>query len=237
MDTITYATSKECLNVVGLGESTAKQLYNEGLVSSVYQIFDLKAENLETLPGFTAYSANKLLLAINRARRQPLWRYLVSLGIPDVGRVTAQNLANAVNDIEKLFELDAPEKVLELKVRDVGETTAQSIATYFSGPAVVSAKKLAEALDIQRNQPTPIVKRTIEGVTGKTFVFTGKFKMRKRDELKELVLEAGGKVNDVVRKDTDYLVTGEKPTVAKVKTADNYEVPTIDEYEFLELFN
>jgi DNA ligase (NAD+) len=136
VDTITYATSKECLNVVGLGESTAKQLYNEGLVSSVYQIFDLKAENLETLPGFTAYSANKLLLAINRARQQPLWRYLVSLGIPDVGRVTAQNLANAVNDIEKLFELDTPEKVLELKVRDVGETTAQSVATFFSGPAL-----------------------------------------------------------------------------------------------------
>lgn len=237
VDTITYATSKECLNVVGLGESTAKQLYNEGLVSSVYQIFDLKASDLENLPGFTAYSANKLLLAINAARHQPLWRFIVSLGIPDVGRVTAQNLANAVGSVSTLFDLDTVEKIKELKVRDVGETTAASIAAFFSGPGAEIAKKLAEAMVIETAHTTAIAKRSIEGVTGNKFVFTGKFKAYKRDDLKQMVLEAGGSISDIVRKDTDYLVIGEKPTPAKVKTAENNDVRIIDVSEFLELFN
>lgn len=232
VNSIAYAFSKECLNVEGFAEMTAQQFHEAGLVNEPWELYALKPADIEMVPGFTPYSAMKLWQAIQSTRTQPLWRFIVSLGIPDVGSVTARNIEHALRSTDKFFGLKTVADVLEYKIKDVGEATAKNIADFMNSEALASALLLSSYINIM----VPANTMPVEGVVGKIFVFTGSFS-KKRDELKEMVRDGHGHVSGSVSSKTDYLVVGDKPTASKVKEANNRDVKILNESEFLALFN
>jgi DNA ligase (NAD+) len=201
------------------------------MIRNVADIFKLTTAHLEKIPGYTEYSAWKMWSAISYARRTTFDRFLMALSIPDVGKVTARNLAQRIFKRQALFEMTVPERVLELRARDVGKTTAANIAAYFSDPVKNdNARELLKVLEI----PEMGKIEPIEGVSGKTFVFSGKFS-EARESLENMVLAGGGNVSTSISPMTDYLVVGERPG-SKVRKAKVLGLVPIDERVFLSFF-
>ena len=229
--TIAYAVSRDVLAIDGMAEQTVQLLLDAGMIRSVADIFKLTAAHLEKIPGYTEYSAWKMWSAISYARKTTFDRFLMALAIPDVGKVTARSLAQRIFKRQALFELTAPDRVLELRARDVGKGTAANIAAYFSDPVKNdNARELLKVLDIpEMGEIEPV-----EGIVGKTFVFSGKFS-EARESFENMVLSAGGQVSSSISPMTDYLVVGERPG-SKVRKAKVLGIDPIDERTFLSFF-
>jgi hypothetical protein len=214
-----------------MAEKTIQLLLDNDLIRSVADIFNLDAARLATLPGYTEFSANKLWYSIVMARKTTFDRYLMALGIEGVGKTTARSLAHRIFKRAALFELNTPEKVLELKVPDIGNSVASNIAAYFADPQHrLEAEELLKKLVI----PEMGEINKIPGVVGKTFVFTGRFTDAK-DVLENKVLSSGGYVAGSISQLTDYLVVGERPG-SKLRKAKILGTECIDERTFLSLF-
>jgi DNA ligase (NAD+) len=228
---IAYAVSRDVLDIDGLAENTIDLLLKAGLIKRTADLYKLTLDEIETLEGYTAYSAQKLRFAIASSYETTMDRFIMSLGILEVGKSTARKLAHRIHKHAALFELDTPEKVLELKVPDVGPSTATNIANYFANP-----QKRQDALDLYAclriDEMGEVVK--IEGVADKTFVFSGKFPETK-DALENKVLAGGGHVAGSVSAKTDYVVAGESPG-SKVRKAGMLGVDVIDYRTFLSFF-
>lgn len=228
---IAYAVSRDVLDVDGLAEKTIDLMLKAGLISRVADLFDLTVAQMADLEGYTEYSAKKLHDAIWEAKDTTMDRFIMSLGILEVGKSTSRKLAQRLIRREALFELDTPEKVLELKVEDCGPSTARNIAEFFAD-SVRNAD--SRALYKQLRMPEMGEAVDIPGVAGKTFVFTGKFP-EFRDTLENKVLAGGGKVSSQISQNTDYLVKGEGGG-EKIRKAGLLGVEVIDYRVFLSFF-
>ena len=228
---ITYAVSNEALDIDSVAEQTVALLLRSGTIRCTADLFDLEIADIALLDGFTDYSATKMFYAILSSRETTFDRFIMALCIAEVGKSTAKKLAQKIFVRKALFDLDTPEKVLELKMPDVGLVTATSIAKYFSN---LGKRTDAENLLKQIKVPDMGESFPIPGIYGKTFVFTGRFK-EARELLENRVLSAGGHVTGSVSASTGYLVAGDKPG-SKVQKARILNVDIIDERVFLSLF-
>lgn len=228
---IAYAVSRDALNVAGLAENTVALLIKDSLVRCTADIFNLSEADIERLNGYTQYSANKLRFAIINASRTTFDRYIISLGIPGVGKSTARSLAQKIFKRKTIFSLTTPEAVLDLKVKDIGEETAKNVANFFSDAQKrLDAEELLNSLMID---DMPEVQK-IPGVTGKSFVFTGSF-TEPRELMENKVLSAGGTVLSSISSRVDYLVAGERAG-SKLRKANMLKIEVIDERVFRSLF-
>ena len=169
--------------------------------------------------------------AIDGSRRQPFKRVLYALGLPGVGYVTAEALADHFGSIEALHEAD-PERIEE--VEGVGPIMAQQIAESLADdPTWALVEKLKEkGLRLEADES----ERRVEGgpLEGKTIVLTGTLPDLTREEAAAMVKSAGGKVTNSVSKKTDYVVAGESPG-SKLQKAESLGVEVLDEAGLLAL--
>ncbi len=222
---IYHFVSKPALNIVGLGPKIVDKLIDQGLVSDRSDIFRLKPEDLEPMAGFAKIASKKIVEAIQAKRRVSLARFLIGLGIVNVGERTAYTLANRYKTLEQLA--CAPAEELET-IPDIGPVAAGHIAKFFasSRTKVLLTKFKRVGLGVMGEQS--------QGrLTGKSFVFTGSISIP-RDEAAELVRSAGGRVGSFVTHATHYLVVGDNPG-SKYDRAKKLKVKTIDESAFKEL--
>lgn len=228
---ITYAVSRDVLNIDGLAEQTVELMLKAGLIKRTADIYHLHAADISQLHGYTDYSAQKLYWEIFRSKETTLDRFIMALGIMEVGKSTARKLAQRIFRHQALFDLDTPEKVLELKVPDIGKSTATNIANYFANP-----QKREDAMDLYRCLLITEMGEVQEvpGVKGKVFVFTGSFS-QSRESLENKVVAAGGFVSGSISARTDYCVAGNNAR-SKKRKADLLGVAVIDELAFFSLF-
>lgn len=219
--------SRRAMDVEGLGEKLVEQLYRAGLVRSIADIFFLPAKRdaLLELERMGKKSVDALLAQIEAAKTRPLDRVLVALGIPHVGETIASAVAQRFSSLEDLAKATAE----ELHAKGLGEVVSGSIAAWFSDArnrALVA--KLAEAGVKPESRPAPAAGSGV--LSGKVFVVTGTLPKRSRDDVKDLIVRAGGRVADAVSKNTTFLVAGEKAG-SKLDKARTLGVPVIDEAE------
>ncbi len=243
---ISYFTSKKCFDIDGCGIKVVEQLVRAELVQSFDDIFTLKKGDLLELEGFAELSADNLLKAIEKAKEVTLARLLTSLSIPQVGEETAILLTEqAVSELRiKNFELRINDELLNYlisrhsdfweKIDGVGPIVAEQISEYFNDTEnQVMLKKLFKHLkikDLDFNQ-NPKTKIQNSLLTGKTVVVTGTLENMSRDEAKELIRNAGGKVGSSVSKKTDYLLAGANAG-SKLAKAEELGVKVVNEEEF-----
>jgi len=175
-------------------------------------------------------SARNILEALEKSKQTTLQRFLFGLGIRHVGEATAKELARHFGSLDAV--MDASEAQL-LEVADVGPIVAQSLRTFFAQPhnREVVEQLRACGLAWEEGAPAPAAPRPF---SGKTFVITGTLPSMGRDEAKDLVEAAGGKVAGSVSKKTDYVVAGAEAG-SKLDKALALGVPVIDETRLKEL--
>lgn len=228
---IKHFVSKGAMDIDGLGEKQALRFLEEGLIADVADIYDLTEEQLVGLDRFAEVSARNLIAAIEGSRQRPFKRVLYALGLPGVGYVTAEALANHFGSIWALHEAD-PERIEE--VEGVGPIMAVQIAESLSDdPTWALVEKLAEkGLRMEADESE---RRAADGpLQGKTVVLTGTLPELTREEAAALVKGAGGKVVNSVSKKTDYVVAGESPG-SKLAKAESLETEILDEDGLLKL--
>ncbi len=228
---VKHFVSKGAMDIDGLGEKQALRFLEEGLIADVADIYDLTEERLVGLDRFAETSARNLIAAIAGSRRRPFKRVLYALGLPGVGYVTAEALADHFGSIDALHEAD-PEQIEE--VEGVGPIMAVQIAESLADePTWALVEKLKEkGLRLEADES----ERRVSGgpLEGKTVVLTGTLPELTREEAAALVKGAGGKVVNSVSKKTDYVVAGESPG-SKLAKAEKLGTEVLDEAGLLEL--
>lgn len=230
---LTHFGSRGGLDIEGLGERTARQLVETGLVRTVPQLFDLTVEQVADLEGFAERSATKLVEAIDAARDSDLARVLYGLGIPEVGSAVARTLARQFKTIEAMRAATVDQL---LEVDGIGQVMAEQINSYFNEPH--NAEALDDLLTPSRLRPKPEETPSAAGegtaLAGQTFVFTGALERLSRDEAAELVRALGGKASGSVSAKTNWLVAGEGGG-SKLTKAEELGVSVLDENGFVAL--
>jgi DNA ligase (NAD+) len=224
---LTHLASREALDIEGLGEETARQLVERELVRDVADLFELTAEDLQTLTGYAVGSATKLYESIQAAKRSRLNRYLYGLAIRHVGQRTARLLAQEFSTLAELRDADE-----DRIARVAGPVVARSVRRFFDSPANIRVLKRLEKSGVTV-QGMPVVKSR-QGLNGKTFVFTGTLLHYTREEAKEAVESLGGHAASSVSRNTDYLVVGANPG-SKLTDANESGIKIIDESAFRQL--
>jgi DNA ligase (NAD+) len=232
---VKHFVSKGAMDIDGLGEELALNLLREEMIADVADIYDLRADDLigrkVGKKSFKEKSAHSLVEAIDGSRQQPFKRVLYALGLPGVGYVTAEALADHFGSIEALHEAD-PEQIEE--VEGVGPIMAQQIAESLADdPTWALVEKLKQkGLRLEADES----ERRVEGgpLEDKTVVLTGTLPELTREEAAAMVKAAGGKVTNSVSKKTDYVVAGESPG-SKLQKAESLEVAVLDEAGLLAL--
>jgi DNA ligase (NAD+) len=229
---IVHFASRNALDVEGLGDETAKQFVNEGLVKQLPDLFELRTDQLVQLEGFAEKSASKLVEALAKvAAGVELPRFLYGLGIPEVGTAVARDLARHFGSFERLRTAD--EAALQ-EVSGVGPRMAEQILAFFAEPKNAEVlDELTRKLRIQEEQSKPQA-ASVQPFAGIKFVFTGGLSRFSRPEAQKIVESLGGRATGSVSKSTGYVIVGEDAG-SKAEDAQRLGVKALDETGFLEL--
>jgi len=248
---VQHYASRDGLDIEGLGEKAVEQLLSAGLIEDAADLYELSVDELAELEGWGQKSAENLVAELEAAREPPLADFLTALGIHDVGRVTARNLAQAFGTFDAISAAaegdtdDGGQVTLEQaaqgsaggdreafqQVDDVGPEVAGSIVEFFQSEgnrAVLD--RLLDHVDPQSADTSGG-----DALEGLTFVFTGSLEEYTRGEAQELVERAGGSATASVSGNTDYLVAGDNPGQRKRDDAAANDVPILSESEFADL--
>jgi DNA ligase (NAD+) len=228
---VKHFVSKGAMDIDGFGEKQASRFLGEGLIADVADIYDLSEEQLVSLDRFGETSARNLIASIEGSKQRPFKRVLYALGLPGVGYVTAEALADHFGSIDALHEAD-PEAIEE--VEGVGPIMAVQINESLTDEATWAlVEKLREKG--LRLEADPSERRQQGGpLEGKTVVLTGTLPVLTREEAAALVKSAGGKVTNSVSKKTDYVVAGDNPG-SKLAKAEKFGIEILDEAGLREL--
>ncbi|MBM7572803.1 NAD-dependent DNA ligase LigA [Aquibacillus albus] len=202
-----HFVSRNAMNIDGLGEKVVEQLFNEGLVRSISDLYKLKREDLLQLERMGEKSVDNLLTAIEKSKYNSLERLLFGLGVRYVGSKAARTLASYFETIDNMLEASYEDY---LAINEIGDKMADSIVRYFDEVQVKELIHDLKSLGLNMDYKGP--KKTEQPeespFTGKTIVLTGKLEILTRNEAKEKIEILGGKVTGSVSKNTDLLIAG-----------------------------
>jgi DNA ligase (NAD+) len=217
-------------DIEGVGEQLIRRLWELGLVRSLPELYRLTKEQLLELDGFAEISATNSITAIQASKSIPFRRVLFGLNIPDVGWVTAQNLARHFGSVDRLAAA-SQEEIMECE--GIGPERAEAIAEWFADEA--NAQLIASLRELGLQFEADEGDRPVEGpLTGTQYVITGTLETMSREEARTALEALGAKVSDSVSKKTTGVVVGESPG-SKVAKAEKAGVPILDERALAEL--
>ena len=215
------------MDIEGLGSKLVDQLVETRYVRDVADLFDLDLETLLSLERMGEKSARNLLHAIDHCRNTSLGRFLFALGIPQVGEVTANTLAEHFATLDGLRVADQSQ--LE-EVSDVGPAVAEGVLRFFS--QTDNQQVLDRLLLVGVTWPDKQNSTTSHKLAGKTFVLTGSLDHLTRDDAKQRLTRHGARVTASVSGKTDFLVAGSDPG-SKLVRAEELGISVLDETAFL----
>jgi len=201
---IVHFASRDALNIEGFSEKTAEQLFEKLDIREVSDLYSLQKEDLLGLEKFKEKKTENLLQAIEKSKDCTLDAFIYALGIPNVGKKTATDLARNFKSLEAVQQ--APWEQL-LLISDIGEIVADSIVNFFADEKIeLSIEKLLAAGVNPRYEVEEI---KINPFSGKTVVVTGTLEKYTRAEIEKLLTDLGANVSSSVGKKTDYVLAGE----------------------------
>ncbi|MFM2434168.1 MAG: hypothetical protein RL063_147 [Pseudomonadota bacterium] len=229
---ISHFASRRAMDIEGLGEKLVDQLVEANLVHTLADIYKLDLATLSQLERMAQKSAQNLLDNLMHSKTTTLARFIYALGMRNVGEATAKDLAKHFGGLSALMQAGIEELH---SVNDVGPVVAESIINFFSEPHNQSV--IAELIHAGIHWPETEGKQAPTGhLVGKSFVLTGSLPNLSRDDAKELIEAAGGKVSGSVSKKTDYVVAG-SDAGSKLDKAQELSLAIVDEAGLLALLN
>ena len=224
-----HFAGRRAMDIEGLGDKLVDQLVDSGLIRTLPELYTLATPEglarLSALERMADKSAANLVAGLDKSKKTTLARFLYALGIRHVGETTAKDLARHFGSIDRL--MDAPLDQL-LQVHDVGPVVAQSLRTFFDQPHNREVVEQLRAAGITWAESDGTGDHSPKPLAGKTLVLTGTLPLLTRDEAKELIEAAGGKVAGSVSKKTHYVVAGTEAG-SKLDKARELGVAVLDE--------
>ncbi len=225
-----HFAGRRAMDIEGLGDKLVDQLVDRNLVRTPADVYALDLATLAGLERMAEKSAANLLAAIEASKATTLARFVFALGIRNVGEATAKDLARHFGSLDAL--IGASDEALRA-VRDVGPIVAQSIVQFFAEPHNLDVVRALRAAGVHWPESAG-VQPSAGILSGKTLVLTGTLPTLTRDQAKERIEAAGGKVAGSVSKKTDYVVAGEEAG-SKLAKAQELGVAILDEDGLLAL--
>lgn len=230
---IEHFASKAALNIEGLGKKTVAQLVDRGLIKDLSDLYRLTQEQLLQLDGFAERSSTLLLHAIAQSKTMPLDRFLMGLGIRQVGQHIAKVLAREFGSLEAIMSADQDRLQ---RIREIGPEISASLFSYFQESSnrrvIDQLQKLGLSI---LSTSTPLSAAHLP-LSGRSFVFTGGLTRMTRDEAASVVERLGGTVSSSVSRKTTYVVAGAEAG-SKLDQALKLGVQVLNQEEFEHLLN
>ena len=223
---IAHFASREAMDIEGLSEKTAAQLYDQAGVRETADLYRLTPMDFLMLDGFKEKKAANLSDALEKSKHCQLDAFLFALGIPNVGRKTARDLAQYFGSLEKL---KAADETALTAIPDIGEIVAGSIVEYFSFP---ENNQMIEKLFDAGVHPEEMAAAADGVFTGMSIVVTGTLPTLSRKQAEDLIRSKGGNAASSVSKKTAFVVVG-TDAGSKLTKAQSLGIETIDEEEFI----
>ncbi len=231
---IEHFIQRKAMDIDSLGERTIDQLYKLDLVKSPADLYDLKREDVMRLDGFKDLSIKNLLNGIEKSKSAPFEKVLFAIGIRYVGQTVAIKLARHFKNIDQLIKASFDEL---LGAPEVGEKIAQSVVEFFRQPENKNEIERLKISGLNFYVEEKEIVKVSEVLANKSFVISGVFQKYERDQLKDIILQNGGKVLSSVSGKLDYLLAGDNMGPAKREKAEKSGVKIISEEEFEKLLN
>lgn len=224
---MSHFVSRDAMDIEGLSEKTLEALYNEKKLSHFIDIYSLKEEDLLALENFKEKKTNNILNAIEQSRNTTLDKLIFAIGIPNIGKKAAKELADKYKTMDALMSA-TKEDLLTLD--DFGEIMAQGVVDYWS-----DEKHVEDIKTLIERGVTISTKEVASGpLEGKKVVLTGSLPHLKRSQAKELIEKNGGESFDSISKSINLVIAGEDAG-SKLAKAQKLGIEIIDEAKFLEL--
>ncbi len=223
---LAHFAGREAMDIDGFSEKTAGQLYDQMGVKQPADLYTLTPMDFLMLDGFKEKKAGNLSEALEKSKHCDLDAFLFALGIPNVGRKTARDLAQFFGTLDKLKAAD--EKTLT-SIPDIGEIVAGSITEYFSFP---ENNQMIDRLFAAGVHPVEIAMAADGVFSGMSIVVTGTLPSLSRKQAEDLIRNHGGNAAGSVSKKTAFVVVGEDAG-SKLAKAQSLGIETIDEAELL----
>lgn len=230
---IEHFVGRHMMNIDGIGEEVAEQLYSSGLVKNIADLYDLTEEKLIiTLDRFKERSARRIINGIEESKKVPFERVIFALSIPFVGETTAKVLASAAHNIDTLMSMNESELS---SINEIGDKIAQSVVEYFKIPINIEIINRLRKAGLQMAISEEELHNKTDKLAGKSIVISGTFSYHSRDEYKKMITMNGGKNVGSISSKTDFVFAGENMGPAKLEKAQKLGIPIINEDEFLKM--
>jgi DNA ligase (NAD+) len=230
---ILHFAQRRALDIEGLGDKLVDQLVDAGIVGTLPDLYKLGLANLTALDRMGEKSAVNLLAGLEASKHTSFARFLYGLGIRHVGETTAKDLAKHFGNIDRLM-VASVERLLE--VNDVGPIVALSVRTFFDQPHNVEVVEQLRAAGIDWPETDGTADAAPKPLAGKTFVLTGTLPSLSRDDAKDRIEAAGGKVSGSVSKKTHFVVAGAEAG-SKLDKANELGIAVLDEAALLAMLS
>lgn len=231
---IEHFVGRHMMNIDGIGEELAEQLYATGLVKNIADIYDLTIDRLLTLDRFKIRSAQRIMKGIKDSLNVPFERVVFALSIPYVGETVAKKLAFACKDIDTLMNMNE----LQLAAIDeIGSKIAESVVTYFSNQNNREIVERLRAAGLQMAVSAEAVENVSDILAGKSIVISGVFAKHSREEYKKMIEKNGGKNVGSISSKTDFILAGENMGPAKLEKVNKLGITIMNEDDFLKMLN
>ena len=228
VDRLSHFTSREAFNIEGLSEKTIEALYDNLGVRKESDLFKLKLEDLLKLENFQEKKSKNIINSLQNSKNVEFYRFLLALGIAEVGVKTAKDIAKHFKTLDNLKNASKEEI---LKIDDIGEIIADNIYNFFKERYNIDEIDSLFGCGVKIKEVELL--QTNPNITGKTFVLTGTL-TKPRGEVETLIESLGGKTSSSVSKYTDYVLAGESAG-SKLDKARALGVRIINEEEFNDL--
>ncbi|MEK9711133.1 MAG: NAD-dependent DNA ligase LigA [Thalassolituus sp.] len=232
-EAIKHFASRKALDIEGLGDKLIDQMVEAGLIDTLDDVFHLSLQDIAGLERMAEKSAQNVLNALEKAKQTTLSRFIYSLGIREVGVVTANNLASYFGFLERIMAATHEELVA---VPDIGDIVASHIVNFFAEEHNRTVIEQLQKSGVTWEEKEPVTAAEDAPLAGKVAVITGTLSDMTRDDAKEALEALGAKVTGSVSAKTDFLVAGEKAG-SKLTKAQSLGVEVYDEAAFKALLD
>ena len=229
---IEHFVARRMMNIDGIGEETAEQLYAVGLVKNPADIYDLTDDKLTIVGRIGELTSRRILRGIEASKKVPFERVLFALSIPNVGETTAKKIALALESIDAIMVADVE---CLTAIDEIGEVIAESVVAFFNNEANVEMVNRLKRAGVQMAINEEVKGGQTNKLAGKSIVISGVFALHSRDEYKAMIERNGGKNSSSISKKTDFVFAGDNMGPAKLEKAQALGIKIIGEEEFLKM--
>ncbi len=226
---IIHFSSREAMNIKGLGDSIIDELLSRDLISNIADLYTMKLEDFASLKQNGKKFAQNLIDSINASKNNEFYRVLNGLGIRHIGAKSAKGLAKKYKNIDNLINASLE----DLKeTEDVGDIMAESVYNFFKQEQTLDL--ISKLKDAGINFEQVEEENSDNRFEGKIFVLTGALEKYSRKEAEEIIEKFGGKTSSSVSKKTSYVLAGEE-SGSKLVKANELGITIISENDFEEM--